>query len=146
MLWSRGEARLARRPHISQRLTRRICWGLRCRKVEYRSHRSGDGEEPWGPRQICSRLRLVCKRPGAFPTCASIPRQRRSTSRSASSPAPGLPGRGCFVEVSPGPLLTAHNAPHSQQHLLRQPDLINDLPLLSVTDASRVEPIGELVF
>ena len=109
MLWSRGEARLARRPHISQRLTWRICWRLRCRKVEYSSHRSGDGEEPWGPRQICSRLRLVFKRPGAFPTCASIPRQRRSTSRSALSSAPGLPARPVARPISrsmtrgPGP-------------------------------------------
>jgi hypothetical protein len=33
----------------------------------------------------------------------------------------------------------------SQRQLCRQPDLINDLPLLGVTDASRVEPVGELV-
>ena len=33
----------------------------------------------------------------------------------------------------------------SQQHVLRRPDLINDLPLLGVTDASRVEPVGEFV-
>jgi hypothetical protein len=69
-----------------------------------------------------------------------MPSPPRPTSRTGK-----LDG-GVVVEVSPVPLLVAHHTPHSEQHVLRQPDLINDLPLLSVTDASRVEPIGELVF
>ena len=52
---------------------------------------------------------------------------------------------GCFCGVSPDPLLAAIYAPQSQQHLLRQPDLINDLPFLRVTDACGVKPIGELI-
>ena len=52
---------------------------------------------------------------------------------------------GCFCGVSPDLLLAAIYAPQSQQHLLRQPDLINDLPFLRITDACRVKPVGELV-
>jgi hypothetical protein len=57
-----------------------------------------------------------------------------------SSPRPtsrdGKLDGGVVVGVSPDPLLSAHYAPHSEHHVLRQPDLINDLPLLGVTDAS----------
>jgi hypothetical protein len=54
----------------------------------------------------------------------------------------GEPGGGVMVGLSPVPLLTAQCAPHSEQHVLRQPDLINDLPLLGVANPGRVEPIG----
>ena len=50
-----------------------------------------------------------------------------------------------FCGVSPDLLLAAIYAPQSQQHLLRQPDLINDIPLLRIRYPRRVEPIGQLI-
>ena len=52
---------------------------------------------------------------------------------------------GCFCGVSPDLLLAAIYAPQSQQQLLRQPDLINDLPFLRITDACGVKPVGQLI-
>ena len=52
---------------------------------------------------------------------------------------------GCFCGVSPDLLLAAIYAPQSQQQLLRQPDLINDLPFLRITDACGVKPVCELI-
>ena len=69
--------------------------------------------------------------------------------KSSFAPRPttreGKPGGGVFCGVRLDPLLAAVHTPQSHHHVLRQPDLINDLPLLGVTDASRVEPIGELI-
>jgi hypothetical protein len=60
-------------------------WRPRYALAEYGSRRLADRRKPWGPRRVCSRWRLACKRPGASPTCALMPRPRRSTSRSAFS-------------------------------------------------------------
>lgn len=99
MLWLRREARLARRPKISQRQTRRICWPVPPSLAEYGFLRPADAEDLWDPRRACSRWRLACSRLGAS-RFASMLGASRSTSRSASSPAAGLPARPAVRPIS----------------------------------------------